>query len=383
MYNNVMNRGLFRRYAKQPQPPQAPSGIMASSPELMQTAMRYQQGGMVQPPVAQPRVNPQFRPDLMRFQEGGSVTPPAMGVPASGQVDVSQAPTQFKLTNARGQPIRGAIAEPAAEQPVGGRSAPSSPMSGGSAPVEVDELIQAEAEGEALLSGEKTVDRESLPQPLIDVAPKVVDPDATESERADAILGGLNREAPKGAKNKIEALKSTISDVFGVDASRYDNLRSLNRAAVGFAIARGDDIADALAKGVQGAAQIEEKQLAREDAMSKMALEQAFAEKVAGMRAAGAGGAAKSRFSPTEAFEDQVMAAYRSIMTSSPGIDPEEAFALARTQVQSLPAYGGQTPPPAAGGGAAERPVVSTQEEYDALPSGTEFLQNGQVRKKP
>ena len=98
MYNNVMNRGLFRRYARQPQAPQAPSGIMASSPELMQTAMRYQQGGMVQPPVAQPRVNPQFRPDLMRYQEGGNV-------------DITQAPTEFKLTNARGQPIRGAITE--------------------------------------------------------------------------------------------------------------------------------------------------------------------------------------------------------------------------------------------------------------------------------
>ena len=98
----------------------------------------------------------------------------------------------------------------------------------------------------------------------------------------------MGKDAPKGTKGKIGAMKDLIRDTFGVDASRYDNLKALHRAAVGFAIAKGDDIAAALERGAQGAAAIEEKSLARDDSMSQMALQQVFAEKLAGMRNAAA-----------------------------------------------------------------------------------------------
>ena len=44
---NVLNRPLFQRYARRPAP-QGPVGIMASSPELMQAAARYNIGGLVE-----------------------------------------------------------------------------------------------------------------------------------------------------------------------------------------------------------------------------------------------------------------------------------------------------------------------------------------------
>jgi hypothetical protein len=65
-----------------------------------------------------------------------------------------------------------------------------------------------------------------------------------------------------------------ISEAYGVDPSRYDNLRSLNRAMVGFTIAEGGDIATALKQGAAGAAKIEETQLAREDAITEAAIGQ-------------------------------------------------------------------------------------------------------------
>lgn len=365
MYNNVMNRGLFRRYARQPQAPQAPSGIMASSPELMQTAMRYQQGGMVQPPVAQPRVNPQFRPDLMRFQEGGNI-------------DITQAPTEFKLTNARGQPIRGAITETPAEQPVGGRNAPGSPMSGAGPkeePVVVDEVDEAIATGEAVLSGKQQVDPSIIPDELSGAAGVLGNPESTDSEVADAITDALGKGKGKGTKGKIQALKDTISDVFGVDASRYDSLKALNRAAVGFSIARGDDIADALAKGVQGAAAIESQQLAREDKMSEMALQQAFAEKVAGIKAAGSGTGAR-KFSPTEAYDDQVLSTARTILQNSPPgtMTFEQALSQAQTAVSGLPAYSGGagSPPPTEGGGLKAPPPATLKQAQEAIAGGAD-----------
>ena len=348
MYNNVMNRGLFRRYARQPQAPQAPSGIMASSPELMHTAMRYQNGGMVQqvqPPVAQPRVNPQFRPDLMRFANG---TGP-QGIQVTEQVDISQAPTEFKLTNARGQPIRGAITETPAEQPVGGRNAPGSPMSGGSQkePVVVDEVDEAIATGEAVLSGEQQIDPSIIPPELSDAAAVIGNPESTDSETADAITNALGKGKGKGTKGKIQALKDTISEVFGVDASRYDSLKALNRAAVGFAIARGDDIADALAKGVQGAAAIEEKQIAREDAMSKMALEQAFAEKIAGMRNAAAMAGKASDYTPERLRQRAIESILKNpdqfdvYNPETNAVDPVKVQEQANILVQSMIQSGG------------------------------------------
>ena len=303
MYNNIMNRDLFQRYARQPRPqaPAAPSGIMASSPELMQASMRYQQGGMVQPPVAQPRVNPQFRPDLMRFQDGGGVdaNPPTFmgdfvpyvggvlkdvvtGIPdmARKAIDITQTPTEFKET----------VTETVKEPPSDGNLPTSFGFTAEGVDQEVkkfvddDAIKQAEKAGEAVISGDVTP--ENVPPELEDALKKVQNPDASNPEKAAAILGAAGVEVPKGTKGKIAAMKKLISEAYGVDPARYDNLRSLNRAMVGFTIAEGGDIATALKQGAAGAAKIEETQLAREDAITEAAVGQTFAERNAALKAA-------------------------------------------------------------------------------------------------
>ena len=283
MYNNIMNRDLFQRYARQPRPqaPAAPSGIMASSPELMQASMRYQQGGMVQPPVAQPRVNPQFRPDLMRFQDGGGVIPdPMAGYSEMGarmgaeavqkQVDITETPTAVTET------VTEEAVLPTTYPMSKGRNKPRNRK-------DDDAIKQAEKAGEAVISGDVTP--ENVPPELEDALNKVQNPDASNPEKAGAILGAAGVEVPKGTKGKIAAMKKLISEAYGVDPSRYDNLRSLNRAMVGFAIAEGGDIATALKQGAAGAAKIEETQLAREDAITEAAVGQTFAERNAAIKA--------------------------------------------------------------------------------------------------
>lgn len=283
-----MNRDLFQRYARQPRPqaPAAPSGIMASSPELMQASMRYQQGGMVQPPVAQPRVNPQFRPDLMRFQDGGGVIPdPMAGYSEMGarmgaeavrkQVDITETPTEFKET--------------VTEKPADTNLPTSFGFTAEGVDQEVkkfvddDAIKQAEKAGEAVISGDVTP--ENVPPELEDALKKVQNPDASNPEKTAAILGAAGVEVPKGTKGKIAAMKKLISEAYGVDPARYDNLRSLNRAMVGFTIAEGGDIATALKQGAAGAAKIEETQLAREDAITEAAVGQTFAERNAALKA--------------------------------------------------------------------------------------------------
>lgn len=284
-----MNRDLFQRYARQPRPqaPAAPSGIMASSPELMQASMRYQQGGMVQPPVAQPRVNPQFRPDLMRFQDGGGVQT------YSDPFLNPEMPTLFEKIQARNIPLKNEavdVTETVTEKPADNNLPTSFGFTAEGVDQEVkkfvdeDAIKQAEKAGEAVISGDVTP--ENVPPELEPVLEEVQNPDASNPAKTKAILGAAGVEVPKGTKGKIAAMKKLISEAYGVDPSRYDNLRSLNRAMVGFAIAEGGDIATALKQGAAGAAKIEETQLAREDAITEAAVGQTFAERNAALKAA-------------------------------------------------------------------------------------------------
>lgn len=383
---NVLNRPLFQRYARQPmmQQPmmQQPVGIMASSPELMQASMGYNQGGSVSRGRNKLRVRPtvDITQDPVEFQETvtETVVPDAVG----GFTEEGLAQEVEKYSDPSLNP-----------------DVPSEPKPEAS---DADTLSQAEQLGaQAVDNGELNPD--TAPAPLAAAVTTLNDPNKTPTEEADAILAGMGKDAPKGTKGKIGAMKDLIRDTFGVDASRYDNLKALNRAAVGFAIAKGDDIAAALERGARGAAAIEEKSLARDDSMSQMALQQVFAEKLAGMRASrsgATGGSNKSR-NPINAYQDALGDALRQaqdpvvsarIRKSGQTIE-EWADGQARNVVEQsyTPdqlvgtrfAQTGRvdiTTPTATGG---ELPVVTTQEQYDALPPDTEFMQNGEKRRKP
>lgn len=269
---------------------QQPVGIMASSPELMQASMGYNQGGSVSRGRNTPRVRP--------------------------TVDITQEPIEFQETVTETVPDTvGGFTEAGLAQEVEKYSdpflnpdVPSEPKPEAS---DADTLSKAEQLGaQAVDNGELNPD--TAPAPLADAVTTLNDPNKTPTEEADAILAGMGKDAPKGTKGKIGAMKDLIRDTFGVDASRYDNLKALNRAAVGFAIAKGDDIAAALERGARGAAAIEEKSLARDDSMSQMALQQVFAEKLAGMRNAAAMAGKASDYTPERLRQRAIEAILRS-----------------------------------------------------------------------
>lgn len=377
---SVLNRPLFQRYARQPmmqqpmQQPmmQQPTGVMASSPELMQASMGYKQGGMVQGYQDGMTVNANSYSDPF-------LNPPAQEPAVQAPVDITQAPTEFKesITEPTVPTMFGFTEEGVNQEVQKLTTTPKDPMS------------------EAIQTGEAAIESglvKEIPPELQIAADTLVDPETTPTEETEEILKGMGKESPKGTKGKISAMKALISDTFGVDASRYDNLRSLNRAAVGFAIAEGGDIATALKQGAQGAAAIEEKQLSREDSMSKIALEQVFAEKMAAMRNAATNAGKASDYTPERLRQRAIEAILRNpdqfnVYNAETGqVDPaavqREADILVTAMAQNDPSAGAVdiTDPTATGGGL---PVVTNQTEYDALPPGSEFIQNGKTRSKP
>ena len=319
---SVLNRPLFQRYARQPmmqqpmQQPmmQQPTGVMASSPELMQASMGYKQGGMVQgyqdgttvhaDPLARLRALAASGQDAAVYaaQRSGQPATDITLSPAdfaAGQANKAPAPGSTvndylnrvdsgEIFNENMAAIReanegsedGFVPQFPGDVPKGTLTDEPSTSDGfvpqfpGDVPKGTLTIAEALALGAKVEDG--TVDAGMTPKEL----------DQSPSEQASAALKAAGKNVPKGTKGKIEAMKSLISDAFGVDASRYDNLRSLNRAAIGFAIAEGGDIATALKQGAQGAAAIAEKQMAREDEITGMAVGQVFAENTAAAKAA-------------------------------------------------------------------------------------------------
>lgn len=350
---NVLNRPLFQRYARQPmmQQPmmQQPVGIMASSPELMQASMGYDQGG----PVLSGRNKVRVRPT----------------------VDITQDPVEFQETVTETvvpDTVGGFTAEGLAQEvekysdPSLNPDVPSEPKPEAS---DADTLSKAEQLGaQAIDNGELNPD--TAPAPLADAVNTLNDPDKTPTEESDAILAGMGKNAPKGTKGKIGAMKDLIRDTFGVDASRYDNLKALNRAAVGFAIAKGDDIAAALERGAQGAAAIEEKSLARDDSMSQMALQQVFAEKLAGMRNAAAMAGKASDYTPERLRQRAIEAILRSpdqfnVYNDETGaVDPAKVQREANILVTAMMQQSPSTDMPATGSDPA--PTMTHKEANNA-----------------
>jgi len=382
---NTLNRPLFQRYARRPAP-QGPVGIMASSPELMQAAARYNIGGLVERtdidpseilkgvtpmPMVQPNPIGQFgmfqapknttqhledignsvggiQEDIRRagvnintasgnldtarstlgIEEPSGVdfatTQPLLGngfgipgTPGYGPPALDLDPIQTTTNLAEGGPVlgyrRGTVVQPTVDitqEPIEFQETVRTP--GSRAGVIVGETTDSAAAAPDNSDADKLAKAEELGAKAVEDAPEP-DNKLTPSEEAGKILAGMGKDAPKGTKGKIGAMKDLIKETFGVDASRYDNLKALNRAAVGFAIAEGGDIASALKQGAAGAAAIEEKSLARDDSMSQMALQQVFAEKLAGMRASRSGatdGSNKFR-NPINAFQDALENAMR------------------------------------------------------------------------
>jgi len=176
---------------------------------------------------------------------------------------------------------------------------------------------------------------------------------------ANAAMIAADEEPTDAAKQDF------AENVFGMeDVNDIDEInRRIANVAIGSSVGKGPDkFAEAVLFGLQTVKQ------------------------TASARAAGAAGAGGEKSSPLEPFPDAVRDLAGKIMTAT---GEEASVAIKQAQEALAPYYTGQAgptssaPPPAAAPTDGGLPAVSTQAEYDALPSGAEFTQNGQKRKKP
>lgn len=352
-----------------------PSGILASSAELMKAAMPVNPAPMpmasAQPmPMAPPPapMAPMAQPSMPNMPMNTTVSPmaPRPLNPMAAPAAPAAAPAQpvVKL-NEGGEPLKGysdmgaKLAERAKAQVA----------AGGSSTVDITdptlvflEKLNQNTDGAVVKtfgSLEQGADVGKQKANIIESATAATD---DPSKISDAVV------VAAGEKPTDDAKKDFAENVFGMeDVNDIDEInRRIANVAIGSSVGKGPDkFAEAVLFGLQTYKQ------------------------TASARAAGAAGAGGEKSRQEYLYKSVFDATYKAALENDPE-NPGAALAAARTAAQTAApnapsaAMGGQpaaapTAPPADGG----LPSVSTQAEYDALPSGAEFIQNGQKRKKP
>ena len=403
--DNVMNRPLFQRYAKNRPATEAMyelSGIMRSSPELMETVQRFQAGGLVRAMgQSLPR---QMGTDLAQSagRAGtGAGAPPAGAVPPGTFTSranippnsIRNIPAQNLGRVMRTAPIVGAGAVGASmldgepvdvTQEAGSVGMPARPT--GRLRSALRQIDEAEASGETIdltkspvqraqdaadaLLADPAASRAAIGQldsaaaenpevsTLKDVALSAAAAGKTDKERAEDALRAAGREVPDGTKGLIEAYKAMISEAYGVDVARENRLSGLNKALIGFTIAAGEDpralvnISRGLAAGAQMAIGREDAKQSREDRIADLAVQQAFAERTAQLRAEY--GQKTGDYTPERLRQRAIEAILKdpgefNVYNEETGqVDPAKVQREANTLVQAMMAAG-----PAGGSGPA------------------------------
>jgi len=344
-----------------------PSGILASSPELMQAAMP---AAPTQPmPLAPPPapMAPMPQPVMPNMPMNTTVAPmaPRPLNPMVANAAPAAAPAQpvVKL-NEGGEPLKG-------YSDMGARlakRAKAQVAAGGSSTVDITdptlvflEKLNKNTDGavvETFGSLEQGAEVGKGKAAIISKAASSTDDPAAI---ANAALIAADEEPTDAAKQDF------AENVFGMeDVNDIDEInRRIANVAIGSSVGKGPDkFAEAVLFGLQTYKQ------------------------TASARAAGAAGAGGEKSRQEYLYKSVFDATYKAALEVDPE-NPGKALADARTAAQTAApnapsaSMGGQPAPtnaPPADGGL---PSVSTQAEYDALPSGAEFTQNGQKRKKP
>ena len=424
--DNVMNRPLFQRYAKNRPATEAMyelSGIMRSSPELMETVQRFQAGGLVRAMgQSLPR---QMGTDLAQSagRAGtGAGAPPAGAVPPGTFTSranippnsIRNIPAQNLGRVMRTAPIVGAGAVGASmldgepvdvTQEAGSVGMPARPT--GRLRSALRQIDEAEASGETIdltkspvqraqdaadaLLADPAASRAAIGQldsaaaenpevsTLKDVALSAAAAGKTDKERAEDALRAAGREVPDGTKGLIEAYKAMISEAYGVDVARENRLSGLNKALIGFTIAAGEDpralvnISRGLAAGAQMAIGREDAKQSREDRIADLAVQQAFAERTARLRAEY--GQKTGDYTPERLRQRAIEAILKdpgefNVYNEETGqVDPAKVQREANTLVQAMMAAGpaGGSGPAAAGPAGGSGPAAGATGSIDDL----------------
>lgn len=236
------------------------------------------------------------------------------------------------------------------------------------------EAAAAEADG----TGSTAEDRVLTAEELAEIVNTSDDPSGA---MADTILGTRGEGAPSSVEERISQYEALFGRMFGQDDEEKNRERWMNMAMIGFAIAAGEDpsalknIADGLLQGAQVSREDMATRRQRQDRIQELAVAAGLEDERLAQRLAG-----ESRFSPTEPFVDAVRTLAQSSLDQ--GLYPDIGSALRASEEALAPYYN-----LASRTGGVEISTVTTQEEYDALEPGTEFIQivDGEMvsRRKP
>jgi len=339
-------------------PPPAPAPMpMAPPPQQM-----------AQAPQPQPNLNP-MRPGVRTMALGGETIPGFDSLFRS-------AATQERMAKAKeeGDARRAAVA-----QLPGGPQRTLTPE----ARVRVQERAGTVAGAEEKLPDTSVFTAEQMAQ----YAEIMADTEMSPKEKVTAldVLAGGDPDAKDRKASVDDTLKKNKLGKINRKASFPKILTDINKmveSKAGFDIAKSANprAAVAFAEGMSGAA---ETVLGLEADKQKTAAANAEAERLLRLKAAltprtGAGGA----FSKAEPFSD--VAARFTAELIKQGLDAEEAYTQGLSMANDLFAnQGGGAAAPASGGGAGTPPSINTQEEFDALPSGSEYYDGDTLLKKP
>ena len=343
-----------------------PSGILASSPELMQAAMPMAPAPQPMPMPMAPQ--PVAAPTMPNMPMNTAVAPMA---PAPRPLNPMAAGPAVQQPASPNTPMR---FKPGGEVDV----APFRPQFQGDVPADAQRLdiTMDTSEFDRVLKTlnpqstkyllETYGDEDGIAQAAqkklnnVSAAAQSMDP----AQISDQVLVEAGEQPTDAAKMDFAANVFGLDDVNDIDEIN----RRIANVAIGSAVGKGpDEFAKAVLMGLQTYKQT------------------ASARAAASASASSAAGGEKSR--QEYLYKSVFDATYKAALEVDPE-NPSAALAAAKqaavTAAPNAPSatMGGQpaaSPSPVGGG----LPTVSTQAEYDALPSGAEFTQNGQTRKKP
>ena len=252
------------------------------------------------------------------------------------------------------------------------------------------------------------------------IVPIATNPDVSPEQRtkntSTTVLSGLGVENVDNmsTKQRVKAYQDMFKEFLGEDDKDVAEEKWHNLAMIGFAIAAGEspsalaNIANGLLEGSKVMKTDRDARRKREDSITSMAIEQVFSEKAAekdaqlrrDIAAAKGGSGFRDPRNPIDAFLNAKSDAkkllddvtYRSMLEKQ-GVTDFDQWAsdqAMRTVQETYPSstligtpFEIKETPTQTTPTATDLPTISTQEEYDALPPGSEFIQNGQKRRKP
>ena len=372
-----------------------PSGILASSPELMQAAMPYQPpmpqspASMVGAPMAPPmmyRLPYMPMPTSVAPRSLNPMAPdPVVPQPASPNTpmrfkpggDVSVAPDDARQTTEGGLPVEDYQTYYGNSNGTGTEVPPQQQQS-----LDINQQLRdarqslvAERLDITMDSGKFKSFLKGLPYLGIKFLEETIGDEAAIAQVAQRKLNNIEAAAKSkdpaqtadqvmveaGEKPTAAAKMDFAKNVLGLDINDIDEInRRIDNVVVGSAVGKGpDEFAAAVLMGLQ-------------------AFKQTASARAAASTAAG-GEKSRQEYLYKSVFD----ATYKAALE----VDPENAAAALAAARQAAATAAPNAPSATMGGQPAPTdrglPSVSTQAEYDALPSGAEFTQNGQKRKKP